>query len=148
MVKIEGFSLVGVCGVSKLPILLMAAIGRSMPDHELSISNAREQMLQAIDHYIMRARIFLSLTFSSPLSVVFFLLLPPLLPVIHGSIISIVIIHFVPTGVARWTPHLIVVFFTVQYVVVQASMYFFVSPMSMVTIVSLQGKCWWANYSI
>jgi hypothetical protein len=48
MVKIQGFPLSDICGVSKLPIFL-APIGHSMLDHELSISNAREQMLQAID---------------------------------------------------------------------------------------------------
>jgi hypothetical protein len=50
MIKIEGFLVLGVHGVSKLPILL-TAIRRSMPNHELSIASIREQMLQAIDHW-------------------------------------------------------------------------------------------------
>jgi hypothetical protein len=44
---------------------------------------------------------------------------------------------FAPTRIACWTPHLIYVFFMIQYAVVQASVYFFICPMYMVTIVSL-----------
>jgi hypothetical protein len=50
MIKIEGFLVLGVHGVSKLPILL-TAIRRSMPNHEFSIASIREQMLQVIDHW-------------------------------------------------------------------------------------------------
>jgi hypothetical protein len=37
MVNVEGFPMSGVCGLSKLSILVVL-IGRSMPDHELNIS--------------------------------------------------------------------------------------------------------------
>jgi hypothetical protein len=99
-------------------------------------------------YHITRAEIilFIDLFFSFDMSI--FLLPPPLLPIIHGFISSIAIIRFVPIGVARWTPHLIAVFFTIQYALVQASMYFFVFPMSIVIIVSLQGRHWWANYLV
>jgi hypothetical protein len=35
---------------------------------------------------------------------------------------------FAPTRIACWTPHLIYVFFMIQYAVVQASVYFFYMP--------------------